>query len=43
MKTPYELKEMKNDELRKEAREAYEYWQRVRAFEEVAKAMERYD
>lgn len=39
MKTVNELKEMTNDELRTEATTAYEYWQRVRAFEEVAKAL----
>ena len=39
MKTVNELKEMTNDELRTEATTAFEYWQRVRAFEEVAKAL----
>ena len=31
---------MTSEELRKEARGAYEYWQRVRAFEDVAKVLE---
>ena len=39
MKTVNELKEMTNDELSTEAAAAYEYWRKVRAFEEVAEIM----
>ena len=40
MKTVNELKEKTSEELRKEARGAYEYWRRVRAFEGVTKVLE---
>jgi len=40
MKTTEQLKEMKHDELRQEEDAAHQYWVRVRAFRDVALALE---
>ena len=43
MKTTKELRQMKYDELRREATVAYQYWQKVLSFRDVAKHMEEFE